>query len=337
MKCKRIVIDREGGPELLRVVEEDLTEPSPGEVRVKVLTAGVLLADIMWQTGMMPGSPKPPYTPGYDLVGIVDKLGEGVSAPETGKTVAALVQYGGYTEYICLPAKKLVTVPDELDPTEVVCLVVNYLSAYQIFNRIAIVTPGKRALIHGAAGGTGSAMLEVGRLIGLDMYGTASKPKHDLVSSLGATPIDYRNEDFVERIFSLTDDGVDVVVDPIGGSSLNRSFKTLRPGGFLISTASISSMQGNTSTFETTISMIKIPIWNMLPNRSAILFDVVSFNKKNPSIFSGDLKVLMDYLAEGEIKPVIAKRMPLTEARQAQELILEAKVKGKIVLVCSEK
>ncbi|MFQ5796232.1 MAG: medium chain dehydrogenase/reductase family protein [Candidatus Bipolaricaulia bacterium] len=337
MKFKRVVAGHRGGPEVLQLVEEDLPEPPPGEMRVKVLTAGVLLADILWQTGKVPGSPKPPFTPGYDVVGVVDKLSEGVSTPEVGQTVAAMIQYGGYTEYVCVPAEKLVPVPDGLDPAEIVCLTVNYTTAYQIFKRVTKVTSGKRALIHGAAGGTGSAMLELGRLMDLEMYGTASEPKHDLVSGLGAIPIDYRNEDFVERIFSLTGDGVDVVVDPIGGSNPKRSFKTLRPGGFLVVTAFFSQIKEGISTMGTILGMLRIPIWNMLPNRkSASWFDVVSFNKKNPTYYAEDLKVLMDYLAEGKIKPVIADRMPLVEARKAQELLLDFKMQGKIVLVCSE-
>jgi NADPH2:quinone reductase len=337
MKYKRIVINRKGGPEALQVVEAALPEPALGEVRVKVLTAGVLLADILWQSGAVPGGPKPPFTPGYDLVGVVDKLGPGVSNLAVGQTVAAMIQYGSYTQYALLPPEKLVLVPEGLDPAEVVCLTVNYMTGYQLYKRIANLTPGQRVLIHGAAGGTGSAMVELGKLIGLEVYGTASKPKHDLVSSLGATPIDYRSEDFVECIRDLTGDGVDFVVDPIGGRHLKRSFHTLRAGGLLVSTAAISRIMGESSISEILLSFLQIPVWNLLPNnKSARLFDVVQLNKKNPTWYTEDLKVLMGYLAEGKIKPVIARRMPLVEAREAQELILEAKVKGKVVLICSE-
>jgi NADPH2:quinone reductase len=337
MKFKKIVINHKGGPENLEVVEKELTEPAPGEVRVKVLTAGVGLADIMWQYGKIPGSPKPPFTPGYDLVGVVDKLGSEVTKFRENQMVAALVVYGGYTQYANLPAEKLVPVPEGLDPAEVVCLTLNYVTGYQIYKRLAKVSKGNRVLIHGAAGGVGSALLELGKLMDLEMFGTASKSKHDLVSNLGATPIDYRNEDFVKRIFELTGDGVDLVVDPIGGPHLKRSFKTLRPGGFLAVTSSMAALRGDIGSGQMLLGFIKLPIWNILPNRkSAKLFVVDSYNKKNPNLYPEDLKVLMGYLAKGKIKPVIAKRMPLVEARKAQELIWEAKVKGKIVLICNE-
>jgi NADPH2:quinone reductase len=335
MKYKRIVIDRRGGPEALQVVEDSLPEPAPGEVRLRVLTAGVLLADVLWQSGAVPGSPKPPFTPGYDLVGVVDALGAGVSNLAVGQTMAAMSQYGGYTQVACLPAGQVVPVPEGLDPAEVACLTVNYMTAYQIFKRVARLVPGQRVLVHGAAGGTGSAMLELGRLMGLEMYGTASKPKHDLVSSLGATPIDYRSEDFRERIRNLTGDGVDLVVDHIGGAHLKRSFQTLRAGGLLVSTASTAPVWGQAGVPEVLLGLLRLPVWNALPNkRSTLLFDIVALNNKNPTWYTEDLKVLMGYLAEGEIAPVIARRMPLVEARQAQELILGAKVKGKIVLIC---
>jgi NADPH2:quinone reductase len=337
MKYKRILINQKGGPENLRVVEEELPEPGSDEVRVKVLTAGVGLADIMWQLGKIPGGPKPPFTPGYDIVGVVDKLGSEVSNYNEGQMVAALVVYGGYTQYTNLPADKLVAVPEGLDPAEVVCLTLNYVTGYQIYKRIAKIAPKNRVLIHGAAGGVGSAMLQLGKVMDLEMYGTASKPKHDFVSNLGAIPIDYRNEDFVKRIFELTGDGVDMVVDPIGGPHLKRSFKTLRAGGFLVITSAMASLKGDISSGQVLWGFLRIPIWNILPNKkSAKLFVVDSFNKKNPNWYAEDLKILMGYLAEGKIKPVITKRMPLVEASKAQKLIWETKVKGKIVLICNE-
>lgn len=204
-------------------------------------------------------------------------------------------------------------------------------------NRVAKLTAGQRVLIHGAAGGTGSAMVELGKLMDLEVYGTASKPKHDLVSSLGATPIDYRNEDFVERVHSLTGGGVHLVVDHIGGAHLKRSFQTLWAGGLLLSAATISGFTGQSSTLEVMLSLLQWPLWNILPNgKSAVLFGLVGLDKKNPTWLAEDLNVLMGYLAESKIKPVIARRMPLAEAREAQELIAGAKVKGKITLVCSE-
>lgn len=252
MKYHRVVVTRHGGPDVLQVVEEDIPEPRAGEVRVKVLAAGVSAFDLMFrQSGRLPGTPSVPFTLGEDVVGVVDKLGEEVSTVELGQTVAGaticLGVGGGYAEFICLPASELVPVPAGVDPTEAVCVVVNYLTAHMAMHRTANVRSGERILVHGAAGGVGTALLELGKLAGLEMYGTASKYNHELVSALGATPIDYRTEDFVERIRTLTSggaltsgealtgDGVDVVFDPIGGArQLWRSYRVLRKGGRLV-------------------------------------------------------------------------------------------------------
>ena len=174
-KNRRVVVTRHGGPEVLRVVEDDLTEPRFGEVRVQILAAGVSAYDVMHRrSGSLPGTPRIPYTPGEDIVGVVDKLGQGVSGVELGQTVVGYPRGGGYAEFVCLRAAELVPVPPSLDPVEAVCLVVNYLTAHLSMHRTAQIRSGERVLIHGAAGGVGTALLQLGKLAGLEMYGTAS-------------------------------------------------------------------------------------------------------------------------------------------------------------------
>jgi NADPH:quinone reductase-like Zn-dependent oxidoreductase len=326
---------RNGGPEVLELIESEIPEPAEDEVRVKVLAAGVALADIMWLSGKAPRSPKPPYIPGYDIVGIVDQLGSQVTSLTRGQGVAALLQYGGYTEYANLSVDKLVPVPEGLDKTEIVCLTLNYITAYQILTRVAKVTAGERVLVHGAAGGVGTAFLQLGAVMGLKMYGTASQPKHDLVKSLGGIPIDYKNEDFVERIHDLTGDGVDLVVDHIGGKHFRESLRTLRAGGHLVATSSLSALRG-AGRPEVVLGFINLSLWDLLPNQKhASFYDIIAINNKNPNWYSKDLQILMNFLEDGEIKPVIAKQMFLSEARKALELLWVSKVQGKIVLAPS--
>ncbi|HYV67626.1 MAG TPA: alcohol dehydrogenase catalytic domain-containing protein, partial [Myxococcales bacterium] len=174
MKQTRIVVTQYGGPDELRVVEEECSEPKDGEVRVKVLAAGVSLPDVMMREGVHPETPRLPFTPGWDLVGTVDRLGEGIPEIQAGQMMAALPISGAYAEFVCLPQRELVPVPDGLDPGEAVSLILNYVTAYQMLHRSAKVRPGQRVLIHGAAGGVGSALLQLGRLAGLEMYGTCS-------------------------------------------------------------------------------------------------------------------------------------------------------------------
>jgi NADPH2:quinone reductase len=170
----RIIVTHYGGPDTLQVVEEECSEPKPGDVRVKVLAAGVSLPDVLAREGVHPETPRVPYTPGWDLVGIVDQIGEGVSSFELGQTVAAMPISGCYAQYVCLSQRKFIPVPAGLDPAEAVALVLNYITAYQMLHRSAKVKPGQRVLIHGASGGVGTAFLQLGRLAGVEMYGTCS-------------------------------------------------------------------------------------------------------------------------------------------------------------------
>ena len=191
MRHTRVIVTHYGGPDALRVVEEECPEPKNGEVRVRVLAAGVSLPDVMMREGIHPETPSLPFTPGWDLVGVVERLGDGVSGIEPGQIVAALPISGAYAEFVCLPQRELVPVPSGLDAAEAVSLVLNYVTAYQMLHRSVKVRPGQRVLIHGAAGGVGTALLQLGRLAGLEMYGTCSPRGAAAVSALGAIPIDY--------------------------------------------------------------------------------------------------------------------------------------------------
>jgi NADPH:quinone reductase-like Zn-dependent oxidoreductase len=230
----RVIVTHYGGPDTLQVIEEERPEPKLGEVRVKVLAAGVSLPDVLAREGIHPETPRVPYTPGWDLVGIVDKIGESVSGLELGQAVAAMPISGCYAQFVCLPQRKFIPVPGGLDPAEAVAVVLNYITAYQMLYRSAKAKPGQRVLIHGASGGVGTALLQLGRLAGVEMYGTCSAQAAEVVKELGATPIDYRNSDFVQEIRRLADDGVDVVFDGIGGNNLWRSREALREGGRVV-------------------------------------------------------------------------------------------------------
>jgi NADPH:quinone reductase-like Zn-dependent oxidoreductase len=239
VKYSHIIISKFGGPENLHLIEEEIPEPRANQVRVKILTAGVSLADILIREGIHPESlfKRTPFCIGWDFVGVVDKIGDKASRTSTwriGDTVAALPIVGGYAEYLCLPSNQLVSVPSGLDPAEAVSVILNYTTAYQMLHRSAHIKSGESVLVHSGAGGVGTALFQLGKLHELEMYATCSLRKQEVVTGLGGKPIDYKLVDFVKEIFSLTDDGVDAVFDGIGTKSLMRSYKTLRTGGRLI-------------------------------------------------------------------------------------------------------
>lgn len=244
MKHTRINVTHYGGPEALQVIEEECPEPKRGEVRVRVQAAGVALPDLMMREGVHPETPRLPFTPGWNLVGVVDRLGDGVSGLEPGRMVAALPIHGAYAEFVCLPSRELVPVPSGPDPAETVSLILNCVTAYQMLHHSARVRPGQRVLIHGAAGGVGSALLQPGRLARLEMYGACSARGASVVSALGGIPIDYQHQDFVKEIHRFTGKGVDFVFDGIGDAQIRRSRQALRPGGKVVACGLTGSPSG---------------------------------------------------------------------------------------------
>lgn len=332
MKHHRVVVSRRGGPEVLQVVEEDLPEPQNGEVRVKVLAAGVSAYDLMLRSNRFPGFPRVPFTPGVDIVGVVDKLGQEVSTIAPGQRVGGgpLLSGGGYAEFICLPARELVPVPNGLDPAEAVCLVANYLTAYLAMHQAAAAHSGDRVLIHGAAGGVGTALVELGKLAGLEMYGTASQHNHDFVSALGATPIDYHADDFVESIRSLTGDGVDIVFDPIGGGrQVWRSYRALRKGGRLVWFGMAATSKAGVKVIPSTLLVFFL--LKAIPDGKRACTNP----KADSAWYRETLTTLLDLLEAGKLKPVVAERIPLVEAARAHELLTRGGHAGKVVLVTS--
>ncbi len=344
MKYTRIIATRYGGPDVLQVVEEECPEPRAGEVRVRVLAAGVSLPDLMAREGIHPETPAVPFTPGWDLVGIVDRLGEGVSAIAPGQMVAAMPISGAYAQFVCLPQSELVPVPSGLDAAEAVSLVLNYITAYQMLHRSAKVRPGRRVLIHGAAGGVGTALLQLGRVAGLEMYGTCSSRGASAVADLGGIPIDYQHQDFVKEIHRLTGDGVDVVFESIGGTHIWRSRKALRPGGTVVAYGLTGSLRGGRLASGRSggrhrfhaIAIFGLYIaggW-LLPGRTRVVpYSIQWLKRLRPELFRQDLIALFDLLQQQKIKPLIAQRLPLSEARHAHELLGKGSVTGKIVLL----
>src|SRR5215467_13265902 len=346
MTHTRIIVTRYGGPDALQVIQEERPEPKTGEVRVRVLAAGVSLPDVMAREGVHPETPPVPFTPGWDLVGVVDRLGASISGIEPGQIVAAMPISGAYAEFVCLPQRELVRVPSGLDAAEAVCLVLNYITAYQMIHRSAKVRPGQRVLIHGAAGGVGSALMQLGRLAGLEMYGTCSPRGASAVSDLGGIPIDYQHQDFLKEIHRLTSEGVDVVFDGIGGSNLWRSRDALRPGGKVVVygfTAKLregrlaSGGSGGRHRFrEAAILGLYIARSWFLPGRKRMVpYSIQTLKRLKTAWFRQDLIVLLDLLQQQKIKPLIAQRFPLAEARRAHELLGNGGVTGKIVLLCN--
>jgi NADPH:quinone reductase-like Zn-dependent oxidoreductase len=328
MRYRSVVVTKRGGPEVLQVIEKDLRPPSAGEARIKILATGVCQDDVAARVGNRPFLPKLPFVPGYTMVGVVDAIGQGVTGVADGDRVGALTQLGSYAEYIYWPADKLVHVPPALDPAEAVTLILNYLVPYQVMHRVVQVEAGDRVLIVGASGGVGTAFLQLGELAGLKMYGLASKSKHHILAEYGATPIDYRTQDFVEVIRQAEPNGIEFVFNGMASEYFERGLATLRRGGCLVH-------YGGPESFSGLLSLIAKLIWfNLLPNGKSI--KGYGTHRIDQQLLVADWSALFELLGEGKIQPIIAERFPILEAARANALLESGQVTGNVVLLAPE-
>jgi NADPH:quinone reductase-like Zn-dependent oxidoreductase len=233
---------------------------------------------------------------------------------------------------VYVDSREAFPVPEPLDAGEAVASILNYVTAYQMLHRLAAVRPGDRVLVHAAGGGVGTALLELGRIAGLRLYGTASAAKHSNVAGYGAVPIDYRSADFVEVMRCCAPDGVDAVFDPIGGEHVGRSARTLGPNGRLIQYGftSILGEQDRAALADQWRKPAQVLVGE---GQAAHRYSITAWKKEHPDWFRDDVERMFDLLGQGRIKPLIAARFPLEEAARAQRLLESSAAIGKIILV----
>jgi NADPH:quinone reductase-like Zn-dependent oxidoreductase len=339
MAWQSIRIARFGGPEVLELAEDQaIPVPGSGEVRIKVLAAGTGFTDAFIRRGRYPDFKGPlPFTPGYDLVGVVEATGPGVPASLTGQLVADLCVVGGYAQYAIRPARFLVPVPGDLDPAEAVCIPLAYLTAYQMLTRYRRLSRGATILVIGASGTVGTALLDLARHFGLKAIGTCSAANIAAVERFGATAIDYRASDFVEAVRSLVPPGVDMVFDAIGGAHFARSFACLAPGGLLVGYGAQTMAVGDSTLLSAGLGMVRLKLWNAMSGlfggRGTVFYSITSRRLTHPDDFKTDMAALFDLLRDRAIHPVVVERLPLTAARDVHTRIDAGGLGGKIVLL----
>jgi NADPH:quinone reductase-like Zn-dependent oxidoreductase len=324
-------ISRFGGPEVLQVVEEPtIPEPGPGEVRIKVLAAGTGFTDTMIRRGRYPDFKGPlPFTPGYEIVGLVEKIGAGVAATLEGQMVADLCVVGGYAQYAIRPSDYLVPVPDGIDPAEAACIPLAYLTAFQMLTRCRDLPSGATILVVGASGTVGTALLDLARHLGVKAIGTCSTANMPVIERFGAAAIDYRAGDFVTALRTLTAGGagVDIAFDAIGGAHFGRSFACLAPRGLLVGYGSQTMAVGGESLVAAGLGLARLKLW------SALSFLFGGRRSTRPEEFKADMAALFQLLRAGAIRPVVIERVPLAAATKVHERIDRGGLGGKIVLL----
>ena len=338
MPYTRVVLNAFGGPEELELETViNIPEPRAGEVRLRVLVTSAAFTDVMIRKGLYPDvREKPPFVPGYDLVGIVDAVGPEVTGFVMGDRVADLTTIGAYAEYICLPAARLTRVPDGVSDEDALAMILSAVTPYQMLHRVARATRGQRILIHGAGGAVGTAMLQLARDAGITAFGTDVAGKHDLIRSFGGVPIDAEAPDLAGAIGDAVGNGVDIVFDPLGGESLSRSLHALTPGGMLVAFGFTNEVLGRGGSIP--FDFVKLKLWDWLPNGHATAFySIGAMRRSHPEWFREDLSRLFDMLAQGRFDPAVAEVVPLADVRRAHERIEAGEVAGKLVMRVSHR
>ena len=334
---REVVIPRYGTADVFEMRERPEPVPGAGDVCIRVRAAGVNFADILARIGLYPDAPKPPMVVGYEVAGVVESVGDGVTTVHPGDRVVALTRFGGYADAVCVPCAQVYRFPERLSDAEAAAVPVTYLTAAIALYKMAAVSAGEFVLIHNAGGGVGIAATQLAGLRRATVIGTASAAKHDALRSFGVEyPIDYRTADVAAEVKRITRGrGADVILDPLGGGSFGASYRTLAPLGRLVMLG-ISSVAGERRS-----------AWRVLRSWWAMKsFDPLSLINRNRGVFGlnlghlwderAKLQPLMDLilseLSAGRLSPVVARTFPLEQAGAAHRYIQGRANIGKVVL-----
>ncbi len=339
---KKIVYPRAGGVETIQIVEEKDPVPRKGEVCVRIHRAGVNFAELMMRQGLYGSSPEFPFTPGYEASGVVIGVGDSVDSLKEGDRVLAMTGFGGYSEKVCIDARRAILIPDSVSFDQAAAIPVTYGTAFHMLVHLGSISEGDTVLIHHAAGGVGTAVAQICDSFGASLVvGTASTPKRDFVESMGMRFVDRENEDFEDVCKELTDGkGVHHAIDPVGGNHLMRSYKSLRKGGKLYYFGASAAVKGEkrsrVSEFRMWWGMPRFDPLKLMTSNKAV-FGVHMGLLEDESIFKGHLASLSKMLQDGEIDPVIDSVWRFENVADAQMHMHNRKNRGKVLLDFSPK
>jgi NADPH:quinone reductase len=326
---RAIQLKGKGGLEQLQEIQLPLETPKKGEIRIRVCASGVGFTDILKRTGSYPYRPAFPYVEGYEVLGNIDSIGDGVTGFALGQSVCALTVYGAWAEQFTRDAEDFVPVPDGLDDAEVIALILNYVTAYQMIHRVAAMQPDQTAVVTGANGGVGTALLELLRAHRVRALGLGSRKHFDLIESLGGEPIESRTRPVDAAVREVLPEGADVVFDGLGGAGTRECIRATHRGGlvvgygFMAAHGAIATLRGLASLF----------VGARLAGRRGVFYGITALYRKNKRPFKEDLPKLFELLAARTIQPRIAVRLPLLAGREAERLLETGGVAGKVVLL----
>lgn len=341
MRAQRIVIDRVGGPEVLRIEEVELPPPGPGEVSVEVRAAGLNFADVFCRLGLYEAAPHPPFAPGFEVAGVVNAVGEGSEGFAPGDRVMALTRFGGYASGLNLRAERVRPLPGGWSFEQGAAFPVVFLTAWYGLVHLARLREGETLVVQSAAGGVGTAACQIGKALGARVLGTVGSPAKEAVAreqGAGEVVVSRRYRVW-PRIRRLTGgEGVDVIFDAVGGRGLRRGFDQLRIDGRLVVYGFAEMMpRGGRRNWPLLLwRYLRTPRFNPLTltgtNRSVLGFNLVHLQERE-ALLEGLLDDLLEWVSRGELRPVVGATFPFENAAAAHTLLQSRGSTGKVVLV----
>jgi NADPH:quinone reductase-like Zn-dependent oxidoreductase len=342
---RAMVVRRYGPPEVFESQEVPDPQPKAGEVLIRVKAVGVNFADLLQRMGIYPGTPKPPFIPGFEIAGVVEKVADrgkpGAAEAEPlrpGDAVAAFSNFNAYAGWAAVPAPMAYRLPAGMPFEDGAAIPVNYLTAYHSMFTMGNLQPGDRILIHGAAGGVGIAAIQLAKMRGLVIFGTAGPTKQEYLRKIGVDhSIDYTKGDFVQAVHKFAPDGIEMVMDAIGGKSFDRSQQCLGPTGRLVvyGFSAAAGPDGKRSWLRGLKALLETPKFHplklMRQNRAVIGANLGHLQARG-ALLRSELDELFRMYSAGKIKPVIGKTLPLADAAMAHRFIHERKNIGKVIL-----
>ena len=334
---RRIVISKLGPPEVLKVIEQEKLTPEGNEVIIRVNKAGINFADLMMRLGIYGKTPEIPFTPGYEVSGIISSIGNKVEEYSVGQRVAAFTGVGGYSEEVKVPASQVVSIGDDISFEAAAAMPVTYITAYHMLVELGNIREGDTVLIHHAAGGVGTAAVQIANAYGAGtIFGVASSAKKEFVEKLGMRFIDRENEDFVKVVKDETNGaGVHHALDPVGGQHLKKSFKSLRSGGKLYAFGGSSFVRGPKIFKPTALwRLIRSPKFSPLKmiGKNKAIFGVHMGTIKDLDLMRREIETLVNMLNNNQIEPIVDKVFHFTDIANAHQYIHDRKNRGKVLL-----
>jgi len=339
---QQVVITRHGGPEVLHVRETAEPQLKSGDVLIDVQFSGINFADLLMRMGLYPSAPKPPFTPGYEVSGVITKVGSTENDELLGKSVAALTKFGGYSSKVVVKKDRLIALPDGIDMAQAAAMPVVYLTSYVMLSLQAHLQKDEWVLIHNIGGGVGLAAVELSRMIGANIIGTASVGKHDRLREKGIHHlIDYNTEDFVARVKEITEGkGVDVIIDPIGGENLKKSYKALGSFGRLVVFGFSKAASGpRRKVLHLLKEYIKTPKFSpiqLMGHNKGVFGCHLGMVMDRQELLQECMQKLMSYFQSGDINPHVDRVFPLNRVKDAHQYIMDRRNFGKVLLAADD-